>query len=97
MNLDLIDEWRDILELDSRDGVLEAQIMHIGEEYGELLAEWSVHVGSNPRKPRAFRGVEVRKEIADVAISALVLLAMFSNDWRDLLQARLTEVTERVK
>lgn len=96
INLDDIEWWRDLLARANPANTIDVQIMHIGAEYGELLEEWQIHNGYNLRKPRRNRGPEVRAEVADVAITAMVTLAMLADDWRGLLEDRLTTVTNRM-
>jgi len=97
MNLDRIDWWRTYLGHVHGDAAMDAQVVHIGAEYGELLQEWQVHRGHNPRKRREDRSEGIRRELADITLAAMITLAVFDpDDWRNVIEARLIYTTWRI-
>lgn len=73
------------------------RILKISEEAGEVAQAWIGHTGANKRKGRTHGPCGIAKELADVAITALVAL----HDWRDnpvqYLNERIAHVAQRVK
>lgn len=72
------------------------RLMKIGEEFGEVIQAYIGAKGMNKRKGKG-SVPEIKKELADVLISAFV--ALF--DWDDypvtVLLTRVAEITERIK
>jgi len=60
----------------SHSEALEAQIRHIGAEYGELLQEIQKYNGDNPRRPvnDESAGQRILDEMADVVITTLLAM-----------------------
>jgi len=60
----------------SHSEAVEAQIRHIGAEYGELLQEIQKYNGDNPRRPAndESAGQRILDEMADVVITTLLAM-----------------------
>lgn len=57
-----------------------ARISKIAEELGEVIDEWIIHTGQNPRKPQADKMPAVLSELADVACTAILCMLHFTKD-----------------
>jgi len=62
----------------------EAQIRHIGAEYGELLQEIQKFNGDNPRRPgRNSSHDKILDEMADVVITTLITMSLAYESFED--------------
>ena len=69
----------------SHSEAVEAQIRHIGAEYGELLQEIQKYNGDNPRRPvnDELAGERALDEMADIVITTLVTMSLADNLFSD--------------
>lgn len=82
----------------TRMAAFDAQLHHLGAEYGELLQEYQIHTGANPRKLPEDRDTEIVKELCDVIITANIMLELWkpSQSPAAHVYARLNDVTRRM-
>ena len=73
------------------------RIMKVGEEFGEAIQAWIGYTGQNPRKGVTHSLADVRDELADVAITALVAIESLGYNAQATLDERLAEVLTRVR
>ncbi|QNP63670.1 MazG-like family protein [Streptomyces genisteinicus] len=72
------------------------RVLKISEELGEVSEAVHGATGANPRKGESHTWADVEKELADVAVTALVALATVSPDARKSFDARLQTLVMRL-
>ncbi|MFE7561968.1 MazG-like family protein [Kitasatospora sp. NPDC057500] len=73
------------------------QVVKLQEEVGEV-AEAAIGVlGGNPRKGRSHEWDDVRKEVCDVAVTALVLLVRMGGDPRWFFEEHVRMLAARAE
>ncbi|MFF0183953.1 MazG-like family protein [Streptomyces sp. NPDC005244] len=77
-----------------REGLL-LRVLKLSEEVGEVAQAVIGATGQNPRKGVSHTWDDVRSELCDVVITAMVALRELSPDAREVFAARLTSVTDR--
>lgn len=98
--IEQIQWWADRLQMHHGDSVstVEAQVIHLAGEVGEACKEWGEYQGFNPRKtPDNDSGTKFDDELADVAITALITLAVRNPEWWGLFRMKLNDTTFRLK
>lgn len=86
-----LDENRPV---EGREGLL-LRIVKLSEEVGEVAEAVIGATGQNPRKGTTHTWDDVRSELCDVAVTALVALRTFSPDAREVFARHLARVTQR--
>ncbi|MFI1017565.1 MazG-like family protein [Streptomyces sp. NPDC020965] len=71
------------------------RVLKIGEEYGEVAEAVHGALGTNPRKGPSHSWDDVRNELIDVAVTALVALATLDADGEAEFDARLQYLVDR--
>ncbi|MGW4033324.1 MazG-like family protein [Streptomyces sp. NPDC004838] len=71
------------------------RVLKIGEEFGEVSEALHGVLGTNPRKGRSHTWEDVRKELVDVAVTALVALATLDPDGQETFDAGLQRIVDR--
>lgn len=71
------------------------RIMKLSEEVGEVAQAVIGATGSNPRKGDSHTWDDVRSELCDVVVTAMVALRTLSPDAREVFGAHLERVAER--
>jgi NTP pyrophosphatase (non-canonical NTP hydrolase) len=79
---------------DSQEGLL-LRMLKLSEEVGEVAQAVIGATGQNPRKGTTHTWDDVRSELCDVVITALVALRTLTPDAREVFTAHLAAVTER--
>nr|WP_245653178.1 NUDIX domain-containing protein [Herbidospora sakaeratensis] len=87
-------EWLDRSSPDGPERPL-LRVLKITEEAGEAAEAVIGLLGHNPRKGRTHTRQDVVDELCDVAVTALIALASFSDDPRRDYQAHVARVAER--
>ncbi|MFR9794805.1 MazG-like family protein [Streptomyces sp. MS06] len=77
-----------------REGLL-LRVLKLSEEVGEVAEAVIGAVGQNPRKGTSHDWEDVRSELCDVAITALVALRTLTPDAREVFARHLAGVTRR--
>ncbi|WP_371659456.1 MazG-like family protein [Streptomyces sp. NBC_00280] len=77
-----------------REGLL-LRILKLSEEVGEVAQAVIGATGQNPRKGTTHTWDDVRSELCDVALTALVALRTLTPDAREVFTAHLERVRER--
>ncbi|WP_369237498.1 MazG-like family protein [Streptomyces sp. R21] len=77
-----------------REGLL-LRMLKLSEEVGEVAQAVIGATGQNPRKGTSHTWDDVRSELCDVVITALVALRTLTPDTREVFTAHLAGVTER--
>ncbi len=72
------------------------RVLKIGEEFGEVAEALHGALGSNPRKGASHTWDDVRKELTDVIVTAMVALATLTPDGEKELDTRLQHLVDRV-
>lgn len=72
------------------------RVLKIGEEFGEACEAVFGALGANPRKGPSHSWADVRKELADVAVTALVALASVGSGADKEFDDRLQHLVDRV-
>ncbi|MCS0634725.1 MazG-like family protein [Streptomyces sp. LP05-1] len=72
------------------------RVLKIGEEFGEASEALHGALAANPRKGASHDWDDVRKELSDVIVTAMVALATVSDDPAKALDDRLRHLVERV-
>lgn len=80
--------------VDGPDGVL-LRILKLSEEVGEVAQAVIGATGQNPRKGTTHTWDDVRSELCDVAVTALVALRTLTPDAREVLTHHLDGLTRR--
>ncbi len=78
-----------------RDG-LNLRVLKVGEEFGEAAQALIGACGQNPRKGVTHTYGDVRAELYDVALTALVAAASLHADWTDEFGEHVWAKTSRV-
>lgn len=73
------------------------RLMKLSEEVGEVGEAFIGYVGGNKRKGITHEADDIAKELADVAITALVALHDWTEEPERFFLDRLTEIDVRVK
>ncbi|MFC9510055.1 MazG-like family protein [Streptomyces sp. NPDC057002] len=93
--IDTLWEWLDTNgPVEGREGVL-LRILKLSEEVGEVAEAVIGATGQNPRKGVTHGWDDVRSELCDVVITALVVLRTLSPDAREVFARHLERVAER--
>ncbi|GAA3495874.1 MazG-like family protein [Streptomyces prasinosporus] len=79
---------------DGREGLL-LRILKLSEEVGEVAEAVIGATGQNPRKGTTHTWDDVRSELCDVAVTALVVLRTLTPDAREVFARHLDRVTRR--
>ncbi|MEZ3182155.1 MazG-like family protein [Streptomyces pimonensis] len=79
---------------DGREGLL-LRIIKLSEEVGEVAEAVIGATGQNPRKGTTHTWDDVRSELCDVAVTALVALRTLTPDAREVFTDHLARVTRR--
>ncbi|MFF3815539.1 MazG-like family protein [Streptomyces bluensis] len=79
---------------DGQEGLL-LRILKLSEEVGEVAQAVIGATGQNPRKGTTHTWDDVRAELCDVIITALVALRTLTPEAREVFMARLAAVRER--
>jgi NTP pyrophosphatase (non-canonical NTP hydrolase) len=77
-----------------REGLL-LRVLKLSEEVGEVAEAVIGATGQNPRKGVSHTWDDVRSELCDVVITAMVALRTLAPDAREVFAARLASVAER--
>ncbi|MEU5223650.1 MazG-like family protein [Streptomyces toyocaensis] len=80
--------------VDGPDGLL-LRILKLSEEVGEVAQAVVGATGQNPRKGTTHTWDDVRSELCDVAVTALVALRTLTPDAREVFVRHLEGVTRR--
>src|SRR5687768_112772 len=95
---DSIDDLHDWLDAsrpaDGREGLL-LRIIKLSEEVGEVAEAVIGATGQNPRKGTTHTWDDVRSELCDVAITALMVLRTLTPDAREVFTGHLERVVRR--
>ncbi|MFD7704479.1 MazG-like family protein [Streptomyces caelestis] len=87
--------WLDATRpVDGREGLL-LRILKLSEEVGEVAEAVIGATGQNPRKGTTHTWDDVRAELCDVAVTALIALRTLTPDAREVLTDHLARVTRR--
>ncbi|MFD7708055.1 MazG-like family protein [Streptomyces sp. NPDC059785] len=71
------------------------RLLKLSEEVGEVAQAVIGATGQNPRKGYSHTWDDVRSELCDVVITAMVALRTLDPDARDSFAVHLTKITER--
>lgn len=94
-SIDGLCAWLDAQRpVDGPDGVL-LRILKLSEEVGEVAQAVVGATGQNPRKGTTHTWEDVRSELCDVAVTALVALRTLTPDAREVFTRHLEGVTRR--
>jgi NTP pyrophosphatase (non-canonical NTP hydrolase) len=80
--------------VDGREGLL-LRIIKLSEEVGEVAEAVIGATGQNPRKGTTHTWDDVRSELCDVAVTALIALRTLTPDAREVFTDHLARVTHR--
>ncbi|MET8609861.1 MazG-like family protein [Streptomyces misionensis] len=74
------------------------RVLKIGEEFGEVVEAVHGALGANPRKGHSHTWDDVKEELADVIVTAMVALGTIApdGDGRRVLDERLDHLVARV-
>ncbi|EFL31703.1 conserved hypothetical protein [Streptomyces viridochromogenes DSM 40736] len=93
--VDALWEWLDTERpVEGREGVL-LRILKLSEEVGEVAEAVIGATGQNPRKGVTHTWDDVRSELCDVVVTALVALRTLTPQAREVFTRHLERVTER--
>jgi NTP pyrophosphatase (non-canonical NTP hydrolase) len=93
--IDLLHAWLDAGRAHGgREGLL-LRILKLSEEVGEVAQAVIGATGQNPRKGVSHTWDDVRSELCDVVITAMVALRELAPDAREVFADRLTSVAGR--
>jgi NTP pyrophosphatase (non-canonical NTP hydrolase) len=93
--IDLLHAWLDAHRAhDSQEDLL-LRMLKLSEEVGEVAQAVIGATGHNPRKGASHTWDDVRSELCDVVITALVALRTLTPDAREVFTAHLAGVTRR--
>lgn len=94
-SIDRLRAWLDANRAhDGQEGLL-LRILKLSEEVGEVAQAVIGATGQNPRKGITHTWDDVRSELCDVVITALVALHTLTPDAREVFMTHLAGVTER--
>lgn len=91
-----IRQWLDKEQEGSPRELRMARVLKVGEEFGEVVEALHGVLGLNPRKGFTHSWDDVRDELVDVAVSALVALETIAGDPEGEFAARLGELVARL-
>ncbi|MFI8187779.1 MazG-like family protein [Streptomyces sp. NPDC085946] len=80
--------------VDGREGVL-LRVLKLSEEVGEVAEAVIGATGQNPRKGLSHTWDDVRSELCDVAVTALVALRSLTSEAGEVFARHLARVAER--
>ncbi|MFF3610833.1 MazG-like family protein [Streptomyces sp. NPDC002580] len=93
--VDRLHAWLDAERaLHGREGLL-LRVLKLSEEVGEVAEAVIGATGQNPRKGVSHTWDDVRSELCDVVITAMVALRTLAPDAREVFAAHLASVAER--
>ncbi|MEV6015344.1 MULTISPECIES: MazG-like family protein [unclassified Streptomyces] len=93
--IDLLHAWLDAGRAHGgREGVL-LRVLKLSEEVGEVAQAVIGATGQNPRKGVSHTWDDVRSELCDVVITAMVALRTLAPDAREVFTAHLASVAGR--
>jgi NTP pyrophosphatase (non-canonical NTP hydrolase) len=87
--------WLDGNRAQDRQQTVLLRLLKLSEEVGEVAQAVIGATGQNPRKGTTHTWDDVRAELCDVVITALVALRTLTPDAREEFTRHLTRVTER--
>ncbi|MEU9289012.1 MazG-like family protein [Streptomyces sp. NPDC048275] len=94
-SIDHLHTWLDANRAhDGQEGLL-LRMLKLSEEVGEVAQAVIGATGQNPRKGTTHTWDDVRSELCDVVITALVALRTLTPDAREVFLTHLAGVTER--
>ena len=94
-SVDRLRAWLDANRAQGGQEGLLLRILKLSEEVGEVAEAVIGATGQNPRKGASHTWDDVRSELCDVVITALVALHTLTPDAREVFMAHLAGVTER--
>ncbi|MFD4526808.1 MazG-like family protein [Streptomyces sp. NPDC058470] len=94
-SIDRLHTWLDTNQAVAGRELLLLRMLKLSEEVGEVAQAVIGVTGQNPRKGTSHTWDDVRSELCDVVITALVALRTLAPDAREVFTAHLAEVTER--
>ncbi|MFE9882528.1 MazG-like family protein [Streptomyces sp. NPDC005784] len=93
--IDRLHAWLDANRAhDGREGLL-LRVLKLSEEVGEVAQAVIGATGQNPRKGLSHTWDDVRSELCDVMITAMVALRTLAPDAREVFTAHLASVADR--
>ncbi|MEW1868638.1 MazG-like family protein [Streptomyces caelestis] len=94
-SVDVLCGWLDANRpVGDREGLL-LRILKLSEEVGEVAEAVIGATGQNPRKGTTHTWDDVRAELCDVAVTALIALRTLTPDAREVFADHLARVTRR--
>lgn len=72
------------------------RVLKIGEEFGETSEALLGVIGANPRKGYSHTWDDVRKELVDVAVTALIALATVAPNGEEVFDEGLRRLVARI-
>lgn len=75
--------------------LIQDMLLHLSEEVGEVAEAFSLHLGSNPRKPAVGSLEDVCDELADVVCTALTAIAFIGASPKEVLQRQMAKTKSR--
>lgn len=93
--IDRLHAWLDANQAHTGRELLLLRMLKLSEEVGEVAQAVIGATGQNPRKGTSHTWDDVRSELCDVAITALVALRTLAPDAREVFTAHLDGVKER--
>ncbi|MET7349349.1 MULTISPECIES: MazG-like family protein [Streptomyces] len=94
-SIDRLHSWLDAHRTHGDQEGLLLRILKLSEEVGEVAEAVIGATGQNPRKGASHTWDDVRSELCDVVITALIALRTLTPDAREVFLAHLAGVTER--
>lgn len=94
-SIDRLCTWLDAHRTHGGQEGLLLRILKLSEEVGEVAEAVIGATGQNPRKGASHTWDDVRSELCDVVITALVALRTLTPDAREVFMDRLAGVTQR--
>ncbi|MER5538382.1 MazG-like family protein [Streptomyces mirabilis] len=94
-SIDRLHSWLDAHRTHGGQEGLLLRILKLSEEVGEVAEAVIGATGQNPRKGASHTWDDVRSELCDVVITALIALRTLTPDAREVFMDRLAAVTER--
>ncbi|MET7699717.1 MazG-like family protein [Streptomyces sp. NPDC005485] len=93
--IDDLHAWLDANKAVDGPEALLLRVLKLSEEVGEVAQAVIGATGQNPRKGTSHTWDDVRSELCDVVITALVALRTLTPDAREVFATHLAGVTER--
>ncbi|MFD5632322.1 MazG-like family protein [Streptomyces sp. NPDC127072] len=94
-SIDRLYTWLDSHQALTGRELLLTRMLKLSEEVGEVAQAVIGVTGQNPRKGTSHTWDDVRSELCDVVVTALVALRTLTPDARETFTAHLADVTER--